>query len=338
MSKATVVLSFLVCFTYNICLNSFDVYSDTALAYNALTFNLGSSILLSGCRMCHGKENKDVFKYKNSSCQQCLTENYEFGCGNSFEMLNKLHDLQNKESCENEHLAINYNSSSKSFEFRNGICDKNSDICCVENTDKPNISSPLESLDRRITAFHTNKLGYKTHNMSYDTYLLSGKLSNVHCKKVLFDYFYPPSLFKDFIHNNITDLNTKNQSNVIFKFVESKNNKVNLENGFSYKDACGLLVTNKVDIYLENNAMNTCESDSCLVHLQYLKYHLNISDLDDWKQNTFYSRGRKYGGQVCDLVWKFGLTSLESSMYLSLFGIQFDVSNTIMLGKILKDI
>ena len=27
-------------------------------------------------------------------------------------------------------------------------------------------------------------------------------------------------------------------------------------------------------------------------------------------QNTFYDEGTKFGGQVCDLVWKFGLTSL----------------------------
>ena len=39
-------------------------------------------------------------------------------------------------------------------------------------------------------------------------------------------------------------------------------------------------------------------------------YHLNISDLNDWKQNTFYGGGVKYGGQVCDLLWRFGLAIL----------------------------
>ena len=106
---------------------------------------MGSTLLLSGCRVCHGKENKDVFKYKNSSCHQCLTENHDFKCGLSFEMLNKLNELQNKDSCENQHFAFNYNSSTKSFDFRNEVCDKNSDRCCVENTDKPNISSSYES-------------------------------------------------------------------------------------------------------------------------------------------------------------------------------------------------
>ena len=65
MGATTVIVSFIMCFIFNIFLNSFDVYSDTALAYNALTFNLGSSLLLSGCRVCHGKENKEVFNYKN---------------------------------------------------------------------------------------------------------------------------------------------------------------------------------------------------------------------------------------------------------------------------------
>ena len=65
MGTATVIVSFIVCFIFNIFLNSFDVYSDTALAYNALTFNLGSSILLSGCRVCHGKDDKDEDKDDN---------------------------------------------------------------------------------------------------------------------------------------------------------------------------------------------------------------------------------------------------------------------------------
>ena len=311
MGTTTVIVSFIVCFIFNIFLNSFDVYSDTALAYNALTFNLGSSILLSGCRVCHGKEYKDVFKYKNNSCQQCLTKNGGFECGRSFEMLNKLNELQNKDSCENQHFAFNYNSSSKSYDFRNGVCDKTSDYCCVENTDKPNISSPLEYLDKRIIAIHTKEFGYDRNKLKYDTYVLSGKLSLFYCFRFLSNYFnWDPTVFYDFINKNITNLNTQNKSNVMFKFVKSKNNTFNLESGFSYKDDCGLLVTNKLDIYFQNNAENTCESDSCLVHIQYLKKFLNISDLDDWKQNTFYDAGRKFGGQVCDLVWKFGLTSI----------------------------
>ena len=80
MGVASVIVSFAVCIFFNVGLNSFDVYSDITLAYNTLTFNLGESLLLTGCKVCSGKEDKDVFEVKNSSCQHCLTQNYNFEC------------------------------------------------------------------------------------------------------------------------------------------------------------------------------------------------------------------------------------------------------------------
>ena len=62
MGYASVIVSFIVCLFFNVFLNSFDVYSDITLTFHTLTFNLGASLLLSGCRVCHGKEDKDVFK------------------------------------------------------------------------------------------------------------------------------------------------------------------------------------------------------------------------------------------------------------------------------------
>ena len=70
MGKVTVIASFVVCITFNIFLNSFDVYSDTTLAFNTLTFNLGDSLLLGGCKVCHGKQDKDIYSVKESKCQQ----------------------------------------------------------------------------------------------------------------------------------------------------------------------------------------------------------------------------------------------------------------------------
>ena len=311
MSKASVVVSFVVCIIFNIFLNSFDVYSDTALAYNALTFNLGDSLLLSGCRACHGKDNIDVFNCRNSFCKQCLTKNHMFTCGRSFEMLDRLLELQNKHSCENEPFAFNFNASSKAYDFRNGVCNTTTDRCCVDNTGKPNLSTSLDSLDKRIIAYHTQESGFSRSKLRYDSYVLSAKLSNFHCQKEIKDYFNRSNaVFNNFINNNVTVLEYRNKSETSFKLVKSKNNKVSLENGFSYEDECGLLVTNKMNNYIQNNGENTCGCDPCLVHLQKLMYHLNISDLNDWKQNTFYGGGVKYGGQVCDLLWRFGLATL----------------------------
>ena len=98
MVKIAVIATFALSLFFNVFLNSFDVYSDVILAFNALTFNLGDSILLSGCKACSGKLDKDVFSVKNSYCQQCLTKNHNFQCGQSVEIIENVLQRPNYES------------------------------------------------------------------------------------------------------------------------------------------------------------------------------------------------------------------------------------------------
>ena len=164
MGVATVIVSFVVCIFFNIFLNSFDVYSDIGLSLNTLTFNLGNSILLSGCRVCHGKDNQEVFKVKNNSCQHCLTKNSNFHCGASFEVLDKINELHAKETknvCENEYFSVSLNYTTKGYVFKNDTCDDNEDVCCLHTGKDEYNPSSLERLDKRILAmrwsqFHKN--------------------------------------------------------------------------------------------------------------------------------------------------------------------------------------
>ena len=99
-----------ICTHKNIFLNSFDVYSDTTLAFNTLTFNLGDSLLLSGCKVCYGKEDKDIFTVRKTdghSCQHCVTANDWFQCGSSVDLLNNINDLQQSDKCNNESVGVN---------------------------------------------------------------------------------------------------------------------------------------------------------------------------------------------------------------------------------------
>ena len=75
------------------------------------------------------------------------------------------------------------------------------------------------------------------------------------------------------------------------------------------RDGCGILVKTIEKDYVIHNAVS-CGHDSCLVHLQTLKLYSNISNVDDWKQQTFYSYGKKLGGKTCHLLWQYGLASL----------------------------
>ena len=152
MGLATIIVSFLFCIVFNIFLNSFDVYSDIALAINTLTFNLGDSILLSGCKVCHGKVGKDIFSLKNKSCQFCLTRNKQFECGLSFQVLDKIIELEKSETCEKERFGVNWNFKSKRYDMRNETCKDDSDWCCVERRQKTNVTHPLDSIDKRILA------------------------------------------------------------------------------------------------------------------------------------------------------------------------------------------
>ena len=123
MGVGTVIVSFVVCIAFNIFLNSFDVYSDTTLAYNTLTFQLGDSILLSGCSVCYGKKDEDVYNYKNRTCQQCSTKSQSgFHCGGSHESLNKMQEIEEKNTCENESLALEFKDNPRSHNLTNERC------------------------------------------------------------------------------------------------------------------------------------------------------------------------------------------------------------------------
>ena len=85
--------------------------------------------------------------------------------------------------------------------------------------------------------------------------------------------------------------------------------KLFLKKGFDISDDCGLYITNQVDEQVQNNG-ESCNSDACLIHLQHLKFTLNISSLTDWKEQTFYSYAKTFGGKVCTYLWSLGLASL----------------------------
>ena len=337
MGYATVIVSFITCLSLNVLLNSFDVYSDITLAFNTLTFNLGDSILLSGCRVCYGKVDKDVFSYKNKSSQQCLTRNRNFLCGRSYEFLNIYDEFQKSDECKNESLSFEYNLTSKSYIFKNEKCDHNKDLCCLENTLKRNVPGPLDHLDQRIVARHTSRLRYKRNKLKNDTYLLSGKTNLFHCGDVLNNYFNWSELpFYNFVNNDIKTLGTQNKSEILLKFIQSNNGKVSIVhvNEFTFQDECGILIVKKQDFLLENSG-SSCGHDSCLVHLQYLKRTQNISNIDDWKQNTFYTRSIKYGGKTCQLLWQYGLATLVPTLLNFIFHLLLYLED-VKLGQVYK--
>ena len=144
--KIAIVLIFVLVIRIglNVVLPSFDIYSDITLAYKIFTYNLGDSLLLAGCRVCQGKNETDIYTLKNKSCQQCLTSSRRYevleihNCGDSYEFLDKIHELERRDTCENEDLSftLNFNSTTNSYIVKKEMCDILKDACCVENKNR----------------------------------------------------------------------------------------------------------------------------------------------------------------------------------------------------------
>ena len=311
MSLRTVLVSFVACIFFNILLNSFDVYSDIALAVNTLTFDLGESILMSGCRVCHGKTNKDVFSVRNSSCHHCLTKNDAFRCGMSFDMLTKLNEIEKTDACKNKRFGVVYNMKSKRYESKNDSCSDVADTCCFETRQQNKVMSPLDKIDKKILALQTHRFMDIRDDIGFDIFLLSSKSSSFHCSN-LFDNHY--------LIDNLTTSKRSKENEWFFKFSKSIDGKYILKERFDSTDDCGLYITSKQERYVGNNG-ETCGMDSCLIHLQSIKLMSNISDIDEWKQKTLLGWGIKFGGQVCNLLWIYGLASLVPILINSIYNL-----------------
>ena len=135
MGIKSVVSIFFTTILFNVFLPSGDMGSDLFLMISTITFDLGDSIEMSGCRSCYGKSEEEVYYNRNSNqeCQMCLDDFYGI-CGAYPLMLNKLNDLQSKRNCRNESWRINENHF-----FENGTHCKKKDKCCLEASIGTNI-------------------------------------------------------------------------------------------------------------------------------------------------------------------------------------------------------
>ena len=91
MAVTAVIIIFIVSILGNVLLPSGDIYSDVNLTFKTLTFKLGESTLLQGCKICHDKTEDDVYKVRNQSCQQCLYS-VGYACGHYPQLLEKLQE------------------------------------------------------------------------------------------------------------------------------------------------------------------------------------------------------------------------------------------------------
>ena len=333
MGLGSVIVTFVTSIIFYVLLNSLDVYSDIALAFRTFTFDLGESLLLSGCKVCYNKDDKDIYLVQNNSCQQCLTCNYQFECGASFDFLEQLLEIEKSESCKSTRFGYKYSYISKNFDKRNETCNDNVDNCCVENRRQYDHKNPFKNIDKRVLAFQEDEFQKIRNTLPYDIFVLSARSSWVNCQRVYLEYLEYitkdktkqktislkdknlPTLYKKrikrFLYKHITERKEANETEWFFKFRLSGDERVIIDKGFNSNDECGAYITNKLkrNEWRQNNG-EICGSDTCLMHLNYLKWSSNISNLADWKERTILKDGNKVGGKTCQILWQYGFASL----------------------------
>ena len=120
-----------------------------------------------------------------------MTKNYLLQCGQSFEALNKINDLQQSHHCPNESFGVNWNEKEKSYNFIKNSCDSlHSSInkCCVKHANEKIITSSLDHIDKRIFVYQPPGLKNIRNKLEYDVYIMCGRLSYDYCQRVYFDY------------------------------------------------------------------------------------------------------------------------------------------------------
>ena len=309
MGIASVVSTFVMCILFNIFLPTGDVGSDVNLMYLTLTFNLGESLELSGCRACYQKTENEVYYRKKAllenECETCLVDK-QFNCGESPLILNKLIELEGeKETCLNNETFRLTNES----KFEIGECDEAKDLCCVTKGKDMKKQHKIHTVDQ----LDPKKLFGPCFPINYelDLCFVTGKSSLDNCANILKDKEGPDRI-NEFINKVVSSSSNK----TIFFFPYSRINQswVIEEKNHSITDPeieCGMLFLhynsndNNQQRYMLRDAYQ-CNEDSCLTHLKTLHLWTPIHDLKEWRKRTEFFLGIKIGGATCELLQIYG--------------------------------
>ena len=134
MGVGSIISTFVMCILFNILLPTGDIGSDLNLMHQTLSFNLGDSIELEGCKSCYFKLENDIYNTKKDiSRNECKTCFDALKCGSRFPFFKNLKELNEKqESCLNdESFKITNKGTIHKEECDERLANNN---CCVSKT------------------------------------------------------------------------------------------------------------------------------------------------------------------------------------------------------------
>ena len=105
MGLTSVIVIFITCILFDIFLPTMDVGTDIELMVQTLTFDLGDSLELEGCKSCYHKNEKEVYYPEKildtNDCKICLFDQFS-RCGRNAAALKEMRKFQDEnESCLN---------------------------------------------------------------------------------------------------------------------------------------------------------------------------------------------------------------------------------------------
>ena len=285
MGLGSVIATFVMCILFDIILPTGDVLSDLDLMRLTLTFNLGSSIELEGCKSCYYKTEKEVYHPKKNSndneCKTCLYDPY-INCGSYIPILKKVRELEDeRHSCLTNESFRRTNQQ----EFRIGECDEKNDYCCVTQAKETKRENLIQKLDPKKVFSPCYSL-----TKEFDLCIVLGKESVLYCGRLLQDSKYEELYKSRLIHATHPRHSSTNEKVFFYPYSLINQTVVMQEENHPITDPdvkCGLL------LYRHNNEENNYQQprtlkyvhyyneDVCHIHLKSLHFSTSITGLKE---------------------------------------------------------
>ena len=323
MELLTVVRIFVLAIFFNIILPTGDVYSDIILMIKTWNFRNAESIELIGCRACYGKTEEDLFSTQKD-CSMCITKNEEFLCGQYYKSLNKLVEIENKDTCENKKWGVGYSflvPGVLDVTLEEGGCDINHN-CCIETKNRLSKIGTKDGKSNNSFRLNPNFLVDCNNHFLIDlssnvftTCLVVGKTKGFLCALKVVNIH--KDKIKALVQANQKEFSQPKFTGIAYHFILKYNST---DDSYSLKDIvrveindiktiderfeCGLLIKPRNINILGDKVGDDCGLDSCKVHLDYFHYHLDgIYDLKSWQTTIGYDNGQiRVGGKNCHML------------------------------------
>ena len=320
MELLIVIRIFVLAIFFNIILPTGDVYSDIILMIKTWNFRNAESIELIGCRACYGKTEEDLFS-SHKDCSTCITKNEEFLCGQYYKSMNKLVEIENEDTCENQKWVVGYSFPEPGVLdviLEEGECDHNHN-CCFETKNKTSQIEGKEDKSNGSLQHNPNLLidcnNYFLIDLSsnmFTTCLVVGKAKGFVCALDVVNIH--KNKLKDIVQANQKELSQQKFRGIVYHFILNHNSTddsydlidiVPVEiNALDERFECGLLIKPRNVNIIGDKVGDDCGLDSCKVHLDYFHFHLDgIYNLKLWEKAMGYDNGQiRVGGKNCHML------------------------------------